>query len=248
MPITLIKPHCFWYKDQKTHLSLEGLPSLGHFPGSLFSATISEGQLVKGEGQDVWNLSNNVNVPLQRSAVSSLPWVLQIRQMVVRSSASMRQGDALGVLFVCSFVFNIIVGSSQSDGQANLHTSTKPCILHQSPAEMEIALLITWAALSDCGWRLEEVIHLWKRPEKPIPPEKEGTYPSRKKREGGVPAGWGPGAQGRSSSPFGPVLMAHIPSPPTPPPPGTAPREGDTFRGPRECFYLVRNQKKKVKF
>lgn len=40
--------------------------------------------------------------------------------------------------FVCLFVFNIIVCS-----QANLHSSTKPCICNEFPGEMEIVLLIT---------------------------------------------------------------------------------------------------------
>lgn len=44
--------------------------------------------------------------------------------------------------FVCLFVFRIIVCSSQSDNQANLH-KTKSCIRKEFPAEMEIALLIT---------------------------------------------------------------------------------------------------------
>lgn len=50
------------------------------------------------------------------------------------------EGDALA--FLCLFVFSVIVGSSQSESQANLHSCTKPCICNQFPVEMEISLLI----------------------------------------------------------------------------------------------------------
>lgn len=84
--------------------------------------------------------------PLQRSVVSSLPWSPGVMWKVVRNSVTTQGGgDALGVLFV----FNMTVCSSQSDRQAALHSSTKPCICNEFPVEMEIALLITRAGLFD---------------------------------------------------------------------------------------------------
>lgn len=98
---------------------------------SVFSATILEGQLVEGGRGGGLEPCQCVNVPLQRSVLSSLSWSPGI--MGWWSGAPCPYQEVLPWGFWL-FVFSIRVGSSQSESQANLHSSTKACIWQLVPS------------------------------------------------------------------------------------------------------------------
>ena len=177
--------------------------------------------------------------PLQRSVVSSLSWSPGIIRMVVRSSVSMWWGW-------CLFVFNIIVGSSQSDSQANLHSSTKACVLQLVPSwNRNILPNYLRAGLSDPDWRLEGFIHLWKGQGERSPSpwrRKESTKARRKK------GGWG-WATLRAGALVGAAGLFSVPSwglHPRRPGGYTVLRESE---GPRKVFlFLYKSIGKKMNF